>query len=80
MILAIIITVFSYISSDPMFLERVFGSEELAERMEQYSNQEQGVFRRSTFVKYANYFYPFFIIPETVSLYRPQSAPSFGHP
>ena len=75
MILAIIITVFSYISSDPMFLERVFGSEELAERMEQYSNQEQGVFRRSTFVKYANYFYPFFLITKIFYRYKKQPKP-----
>ena len=61
-ILAIIIVVLTYISSNPMLMESVFGADELAEKMEEFNNQEQGVFRMSTFIKYFNIYYPFLLI------------------
>lgn len=72
-LLAISITVLTYINSNLAIMESVFGNDELAEKMEEFSNQEQGVFRMSTFVKYADFFYPFFLI--TTIFYRYKKLP-----
>lgn len=67
-LLAIIIAGLTYINSNLALMESIFGADELAEKMEELNDQEQGAFRMSTFVKYANFFYPFFLI--TTILYR----------
>ncbi|MBQ6769853.1 MAG: EpsG family protein [Bacteroidales bacterium] len=61
-LLAIAVVVFSHINSSPDLMETIFGDDNLAEQIEQYSEQEQGAFRMSTLVKYLNIFYPFFLI------------------
>ena len=72
-LLAIIIAGLTYINSNLALMESIFGADELAEKMEELNDQEQGVFRMSTFVKYANFFYPFFLI--TTIFYRYKKLP-----
>lgn len=72
-LLAIIIAGLTYINSNLALMESIFGADELAEKMEELSNQEQGVFRMSTFVKYFAIFYPFFLI--TIIFYRYKKLP-----
>ena len=61
-LLAISITVLTYINSNLALMESVFGNDELVNKMEELNNQEQGVFRMSTFIKYFNIYYPFLLI------------------
>lgn len=69
-LLVIITTVLTYINSNLALMESVFGDDELVEKMEEFSNQEQGVFRMSTSVKYLNIFYPFLLITNIFYRYR----------
>ncbi len=77
-LLAIIIVVFTYINSNIGLMESVFGSEELAMKMEAYFDQEQGAFRLSTFVKYTNIFYPFLLITAIFYRYNDLPKPVIG--
>ena len=60
----IVIIFINYINSNLDLMESLFESDEIAEKMEELNNQEQGAFRLSTFIKYANFFYPFFLITQ----------------
>ena len=70
----VIIGVITFINSNLALMEDIFGNEELVDKMEELSNQEQGVFRMSTFVKYFAFFYPFILI--TRSFYRHKKLPA----
>ena len=72
-LLAVIIGVITLINSNLALMEDIFGNEELVDKMEELNNQEQGVFRMSTFVKYFAIFYPFLLI--TKSFYRHKKLP-----
>lgn len=72
-LLAILIGGITFINSNLELMESIFGADELAEKMEELNDQEQGAFRMSTFVKYADYFYPFFLI--TTIFYRYKKIP-----
>ena len=61
-LLVIIIIGINYINSNLELMENIFGADELADKMEELNEQEQGAFRMSTFVKYANFLYPFLLI------------------
>ena len=40
----------------------IFDDDDLSNKLEDFSNKEQGSFRISTLIKYLNYFYPFYLI------------------
>ncbi len=69
-LLTIIIGGITYINSNLALMESVFGNDELTEKMEEFNNQEQGVFRMSTFVKYFNFFFPFLLITNIFYKYK----------
>lgn len=50
------------IYTNPELLSTILGDDDLAEKMETYSNQELGAIRLSTLVKYINIFYPFLLV------------------
>ena len=72
-LLIIAIAGITYINSNLELLEETLGSDDLVDKMEEFNNQEQGVFRISTLVKYLNIFYPFFIISNC--FYKHKSQP-----
>ena len=72
-LLVIIIIGINYINSNLELMESIFGADELADKMEELNEQEQGAFRMSTFVKYVNFFYPFYLI--TIIFYRYKKLP-----
>ncbi len=72
-LLAIIIGGITYINANLSLMESIFGNDELTSKMEEFNNQEQGVFRMSTFVKYFAVFYPFLLI--TTIFYRYKKLP-----
>lgn len=72
-LLGIVIVGITYINSNLALMDNIFGDDELVEKMEELNNQEQGVFRMSTFIKYFHYIYPFYII--TTIFYRYKKLP-----
>lgn len=62
LLFVIIIGGITLVNSNLALMEGVFGSDELVEKMEEFNEHEQGVFRMSTLVRYINIFYPFFLI------------------
>lgn len=62
LLLVIIMVGVAFIMSNPEFMETTFGYDDLAEKIEQYNEAEQKAFRMSTFIRYLNIFYPFFLI------------------
>lgn len=71
-LLAIIIVVITYISANLELMESVFGNDDLAEKIEHYNAAEQKIFRMSTFIRYLNILYPFFLITITFHKHKRQ--------
>jgi len=70
----VVIGLLTFINSNLALMESIFGNEELVDKMEEFNNQEQGVFRMSTFVRYFAIFYPFILI--TRNFYRHKKLPT----
>lgn len=77
-LLAVIIGVITFINSNLALMEDIFGNEEIVDKMEEFNNQEQGVFRMSTSVKYFAIFYPFLLITKIFYRYKKLSKPIAG--
>lgn len=73
-LLTIMIVGITYINSNLELMESFFGNDELAEKVEEFNEKEQGIFRVSTFISYLHYFYPFYLI--TSSFYRQRYLPN----
>ena len=58
----IVIIAISFFSSNLQFLDQMFDNNEFSEKIKQVNEKGQGMFRFSTFIKYLNFFYPFYLI------------------
>ena len=61
-ILIAAIIAISYLNTHLQIFDTMLEDDELSSKIEEFNDDEQGVFRLSTLVKYLNYFYPFFVI------------------
>lgn len=52
----------SLIGLDFNYFDSIFDNDDISNKLEEFSNQEQGAFRLSTLIKYLNYFYPFYLV------------------
>ena len=62
-----------FVNSHLSLLESLMGGDSIAQKMENYNERENGIFRASTFVNYFNFFYPFILI--SVFFYRHKETP-----
>ena len=63
-ILGLFVAVFvlSFFSTNVELLDSIFDNDDLSSKMEDFNEMELGAFRLSTFIGYAKYFYPFYLI------------------
>ena len=77
-LLGLFIAGITFINSNLTLMESILGNDELAEKMEDFNNQEQGVFRMSTFIKYSSIFYPFLLIAKSFYQQKKLTKPITG--
>lgn len=77
-LLVVFIVVVSFLNSDPTFLEDMFGSDDLVEKIETFNEMEQRRFRMSTLISYLNSFYPFLLITKLFHRQRNLPKPIVG--
>lgn len=61
LLIAAAITI-SYVNSHLEIFDSMFDNDDLSSKINEFNDDEQGVFRLSTLVKYLNFFYPLYLI------------------